>query len=148
MLSTFTWLDYSERERRKMLDVINLFRERDTRDEIGIGGVRDRFADLLFPGTSTIQTRARYFLFIPWIYRQLEQERVRSVDVGRLAREREVRLIYALRSSDDTNGVIGKEAGAALKRLPSSIYWQGLAIWGIRLFPGSVEQYHRSLDRL
>ncbi len=26
------WLDYSERERRKMLDVIDLFREHDTRD--------------------------------------------------------------------------------------------------------------------
>jgi hypothetical protein len=33
-----------------------------------------------------------------------------------------------------------------LKRLPSNIYWQGLGRWGIRLFPGSQDQYHRSLD--
>jgi hypothetical protein len=33
--STFTWLDYSEHERRKMLDVIELFGERTTRDELG-----------------------------------------------------------------------------------------------------------------
>lgn len=58
-MSTFVWLDYSERERRKMLDVVDLFREHDTRDELGIGSVRDAFADMLFPGTSTIiATRA------------------------------------------------------------------------------------------
>jgi hypothetical protein len=42
-MSTFVWLDYSERERRKMLDVVDLFREHDTRDELGIGSVRDGF---------------------------------------------------------------------------------------------------------
>jgi len=61
-------LDYSEHERRKMLDVVDLFKERDTRDELGIGAVRDSFADQLFPGTSTIMTRARYFLLVPWTY--------------------------------------------------------------------------------
>jgi hypothetical protein len=62
MVSQFAWLDFSEHERRKALDVIDLFRERDTRDELGIGTVRDALSDVLFPGTSTIQTRARYFL--------------------------------------------------------------------------------------
>jgi Family of unknown function (DUF6361) len=42
-LVTSVWLDYSERERRKMLDVVDLFREHDTRDELGIGSVRDGF---------------------------------------------------------------------------------------------------------
>jgi hypothetical protein len=68
MMSAFVWLDYSERERRKMLDVVDLFREHDTRDELGVGSVRDAFADMLFPGTSTIMTRARYFLLVPWTY--------------------------------------------------------------------------------
>lgn len=58
-----------------MLDVINLFRQKDTRDELGLGVVRDVFADILFPGTSTTQTRARYFLFVPWIYHDLERRR-------------------------------------------------------------------------
>ena len=71
-MSQFVWLDYSERERRKMLDVVDLFREHDTRDELGIGSVRDTFADLFFPGTSTIMTRARYFLLVPWTYQRLE----------------------------------------------------------------------------
>lgn len=71
MPSSFAWLDYSEDERRRMLDAVDLFSEKGTRDEMGIGAVRDAFADLFFPGTSTIQTRARYFLFVPWIYGSL-----------------------------------------------------------------------------
>ena len=47
----------------------------DTRDELGIGSVRDAFADMLFPGTSTIMTRARYFLLVPWTYQRLERLR-------------------------------------------------------------------------
>ena len=75
-MSSFTWLDYSERERRKMLEVVDLFKERDTRDELGLGAVRDSFADQFFPGTSTIMTRARYFLLVAWTYQRLEQWRV------------------------------------------------------------------------
>ncbi len=147
MGSSFTWLDYSEHERRRALDVIDLFKERDTVDELGIGTVRDAFANALFPGTATIQTRARYFLFVPWIYLDLERRRVRSSQAAAEARRLEVRLIEALLSSADTQGVIGKVSKSRLQRLPSSVYWQGLGRLGIRLFPGSQDQYHRSLDR-
>jgi hypothetical protein len=58
MSSMFTWVDFAEDDRRKMADIIALFAEKDTRDELGLGGIRDTFADLLFPATSTIQTRA------------------------------------------------------------------------------------------
>jgi hypothetical protein len=146
MNSTFTWLDYSEGERRKMLDVIDLFREKETRDELGLSVVRDAFANMLFPGTSTIQTRARYFLFVPWIYLGLEWQKVGSAQMATEAREREVALTDAIVGSEDSDGVFGKRSRRNLKRLPSSVYWQGLSTWGIRLFPGSQAQYHRSLD--
>jgi hypothetical protein len=74
MPSTFTWLNYSEHERRKMLDVIDLFGEKTTPDELGLGGVRDAVADLLFPGTTTIQTVAKYFLLVPCMYMDLERK--------------------------------------------------------------------------
>lgn len=95
-MSSFTWLDSSEQQRNQMLDVINLFREKETRDELGIGTVRDAFADLFFPGTSTIQSRARYFLFIPWIYTYLEKKQVPSAKIWERARWEEVNLINAL----------------------------------------------------
>ena len=145
-MSTLTWLDYSEQERRKMLDVIDLFRERETRDELGIGSVRDAVADTLFPGTSTIMTRARYFLIVPWLYRRLEERRVSSAEVGAKARSAELDLVTAIAQSRDNDGLIGKRAKRRLKRLPSSVYWQGLRTWGICTFPGDQFQYHRSLD--
>ena len=42
--SAFAWLDYSDGERRRMLEVIDLFREKGTLDELGIGSIRDTFA--------------------------------------------------------------------------------------------------------
>jgi hypothetical protein len=147
LMSAFVWLDYSERERRKMLDVVDLFREHDTRDELGIGSVRDAFADLLFPGTSTIMTRARYFLLVPWMYEQQEKSRVSSSQIAARARRAEINLVDAIERSDDKLFNIGKVAKNTLKRLPSSVYWQGLSVWGIRTFRGSQAQYHRSLDR-
>jgi hypothetical protein len=146
-MSAFVWLDYSERERRKMLDVVDLFREHDTRDELGIGSVRDAFADMLFPGTSTIMTRARYFLLVPWTYQRLEKQRVRSAEIADRARKAELNLVDPIQRSDDNDGNIGKVAKNILKRLPSSVYWQGLSLWGIRSFSGAQVQYHRSLDR-
>jgi hypothetical protein len=71
----FIWVDFAEDDRRKMAGVIALFNEKDTRDELGLGSIRDTFADWLFPATSTIQTRARHFLFVPWIYQKVERLR-------------------------------------------------------------------------
>lgn len=149
MPSSFAWLDYSEDERRRMLDAVDLFGEKGTRDEMGIGAVRDAFADIFFPGTSTIQTRARYFLFVPWIYGSLEQRRTPSSEIVLRARQREIGLIDVLAAAHPTSGagVIGITARASLQRLPSNVYWQGLRAWGIRSFGGSQEQYHRYLDR-
>ncbi|WP_224366313.1 DUF6361 family protein [Hyalangium versicolor] len=148
MGSTFTWLDHSEHDRRRVLEAVDRFKETNTRDELGLGGIRDTFADLLFPGTSTIQTRARYFLFVPWMYRQLHEKRVGSDKVSARARKEEIQLRDALLETEDTAGVLGKVAGAALKRLPSNVYWQGLGAWKIRLYPGSQPEYHRYFERL
>jgi hypothetical protein len=145
-MSLFVWLDYSERDRRKMLDVVDLFREHDTRDELGLGSVRDAFADMLFPGTSTIMTRARYFLLVPWTYLRLEKKRIGSAQIEARAHKAETALIDVIENSDDSDGNIGTLSRAALKRLPSSVYWQGLSVWGIRSFQGAQAQYHRSLD--
>ncbi len=105
-----------------MLDIVDLFRERDTRDELGLGSIRDAFADLFFPGTSTIMTRARYFLLVPWTYQRLEERRVPSTEFVARARKAELALVDVIASSSDSDGNIGKRARHALKRLPSSVY--------------------------
>src|SRR5271168_1265191 len=136
-MSAFVWLDYSERDRRKMLDVVDLFKEHDTRDELGLAAIRDSFADQFFPGTSTIMTRARYFLLVAWTYQRLEKQRVTSARISDRARRAETDLIEAIEQSDDRVGNIGTYAKTALKRLPSSVYWHGLNVWGIRTFAGA-----------
>lgn len=146
MTATLAWLDYSERDRRRALDVVELLREPSTVDELGLGSVRDAFADLLFPGTSTLQTRARYFLFVPWQYLELERLRVPSRQVVARGRRAEIGLIDALVDSGEQQGVIGIQARKTLKRLPSNAYWSGLLGWGIRRFRGSQPLYHQSLD--
>lgn len=146
MPTLFAWLDYSEQERRRMQDTIQLFGERTTRDELGLGTIRDVFADLLFPGTSTIQTRAKYFLFVPWTYLLLEKKRVSSAEVADRARRIETDLITSLSLSNDHRGTIGRLARENVQRLASSVYWQGLMTWGIRTFDGSQDDYHRSLS--
>jgi hypothetical protein len=147
MASTFSWLDSSERDRKRALDVIDLFEVRDTRDELGMGSTRDAWADLLVPATSTIQTRARYFLFVPWIYQRLAERKVSPEKVARKAHQAEINLISAIKSTDAGAVPIGALAGKGLQRLPSSIYWNGMRKLRILLSNGSIEQFHRSFSK-
>ena len=104
--------------------------EPSTLDELGIGPVRNAFSDALFPGTSTVQTRARYFLFVPWILQIAAT--AKPADRERRARDLQVRLCQELQRTEGAGkGVIGLRAGAGLRRIPSSIYWGGLLSWGI-----------------
>ena len=146
MASSLTWLDYSERDRRRALDVIDLFRETGMVDELGLATVRDSYSDLFFPGTSTIQTRACYFLLVPWTFLRLERLEVRSSEFAAKERSEEHNLNRRLRAGGDTRGVFGSQAGDTLKRLPNEVYWGGLGSWGIRTFSGHVWSYFRSLD--
>jgi hypothetical protein len=87
-------------------------------------------------------------LFVPWVYQRLESARTPSATISAKARRLELDLVGPLLEADDRSGVFGRSAGKDLKRLPSDVYWAGLGEWGIRLFPGSREQYHRALDAI
>lgn len=131
-----------------MMELLNSWAETETLDELGVGTIRDAFSDFFFPGTSTIQTRARYMLFIPWMYRDLEAQKVPSWKVANRARSYEGDIIEALVANcPDEDGIIGAQAGRSLRQMPGSIYWTGLASWGIRSFQGLRRAYHQQLDR-
>ncbi|MFF7291054.1 DUF6361 family protein [Microbacterium sp. NPDC008134] len=135
MPSSITWLDVSADEQRRMRELASLFTLRDSRDELGLGLLRDAIADALFPGTSTLHTRARYLLFVPWCFQHAARanpgQRARRLD------EIERAIISPLRSSIDSQGLLGERAGAALKNLPSSVYWSMLQRYGILSHPTS-----------
>jgi hypothetical protein len=142
-MSWINWLDYSSEERERVLELLATPKDKGTLDELGVGTVRDAIADHLFPPLNTIQTRAKYFLFVPWIYRQLEQGNVADERLPGTGANRERALIEALLSSDcpDKDGLLGKEARGELKRLPSSIYWSGLRRLGIFCDGSSLSEY-------
>ncbi len=148
MPSSLTWLDYDPDERERVQQLLALFQVRETRDELGLGAIRDSFADQMFPGTSTIQTRLRYMLFVPWMYVRFEKEQVPSREIAARGREFELALVEPLMEEDDPHGVFGRTARGSLKRLPSSVYWAGLRAWDILKFDRSRDRYHQALDRI
>lgn len=142
-MSILAWIDFDGDERDRARRILDLFSERETRDELGLGAVRDSIADHLFPGTSTIQTRLRYMLFVPWCFQAVGPQR----DIRRaleIARDREIALIEALKRGGETDGIIGRDAGARLRRLPSETYWSGLRSWGVRRIGGGREDVLRA----
>ena len=148
MNATLSWLDLTTSDRDKMRNVLDLFKEQGTLDVMGLGSLRDALSDALFPGTSFIQTRLRYVLFIPWLYRRLETRGTKGVDVESAARKAEIDLIAPLERSENAEGIIGVRARHSLVRLPSSIYWSALTRWGIFLRPQSQNWYHSHFDAL
>jgi hypothetical protein len=128
-----------------MLEVVSLFREQGTVDELGIGPVRDAISNALFPGLSVLHTRARYLLFVPWLARELEQEHVPARQAQAKLRQKEVELIHALLEGNAGIGIIGGDARESLKRFPSVVYWGALRRFGILRHPGTTAQYLRSL---
>lgn len=143
MASTFGWLDTDSEQRRKMLEVVELFKEEGTVDELGIGSIRDALADSLFPGTSVLHTRLRYVLFIPWLMQQAAARKSSAAEMSAEFRALEYRLIGSLLAGGERLGVIGNTARNNLKRMPSSVYWAALGAWGIRTGDFSSDGYFR-----
>jgi hypothetical protein len=146
MKSSFNWVDFAEEDRQRVMEVLHIFQKSDIREELGVGTVRDAFSDILFPGTSTLHTRAKYMLFIPWIFLNRERRKTTSDKIAEFSRWDEINLIHALLASGEEEGVIGRIAKDKLKILPSYMYWSGLGRWGIRQVDGPPYQYFRYLD--
>jgi hypothetical protein len=139
--SVFGWLDYSDNERAQMTEILNLFREKGTQDELGAAQIRDALSDRFFAGTTTVQTRARYFLFVPWIQFEIERANIPASQRDSHHRALHARLVDSLQAGGESSGIIGVVARQTLRNLPNGIYWTGLNAWGIRLAGESIERY-------
>lgn len=144
------WIDFSDSDRKKALGVISMMDEEGAVDEIGIGKIRDAFANIFFPGTSTIMTRAKYFFIVPYAFMEAvrnknltnykmvinEVEEVIEKDCAKTMKKQ-----YPERGS----GIIGTVSlpNKWVSRKPSSIYWNGLRQLGIFTWENisSIESY-------
>lgn len=141
------WIDFSKEDRDKVHDVMNLLQDQGAVDELGIGIIRDAFANYFFPGTSTIQTRAKYFLIVPYLLKEAAEGKY-GTDVNKILRriEQEEKQcgITLLNRNPDADGIVGKRVlpKGWVSRKPSDIYWNGIRTYGIfRKGTLSIKEY-------
>jgi len=130
------WIDFSKSDRDKVLDVINLLQEQGAVDELGVGVIRDAFANCFFPGTSTVQTRAKYFLIVPYVIKEAADGKygsdIRTV-MKRFDNEEKNCGIILKENCPNELGVIGARVlpRSWVARKPSNIYWNGIRTYKI-----------------
>ncbi len=147
------WIDFSPEDRKRAIEALNALNER-TEDELGTGVIRDAFASAFFPGTSTLHTRAKYFILIPCAIRMmLEQfspakkprrilEELRKVELGCARRMRDYCINNCI--NVESQGIIGQQElnkAGWIVRAPSEIYWAGLRTFGISSISSSVTKW-------
>lgn len=129
------WVDYSLEEADKIKKILRMLSEKTAIDELGIGTIRDYFSDKLFPGISTLQTRAKYFVIMPYIFADIEKRIFKNQsEVISSLRAIENGIVKPLINNSSkkactAEGIIGRRAAlrnSSVKIPPSSIYWNGL----------------------
>jgi hypothetical protein len=140
MVSAIGWVDFSSEHREKVKSVIDLLSTPGVIDELGIGVIRDSFSDSLFPGISTIQTRAKYFLTVPRIFKEYERlpankrRRRKLADYLNDHENQCMRAMVANNSGESGHQIIGAsfvgKQGEVLRK-PSSVYWTGIRQFGL-----------------
>lgn len=142
LTSFIGWIDLSEEDQKRARDYLRSLSE-GTLDELGFGIIRDALADRFFPATSTIMTRARYFILVPSIFLHV----LMQGDTGAKAKRKCDTLEQFLRKTLIDNGSIENPRKEIVKRNPASIYWAGLRRLGIvNATIGSQANYFNALE--
>lgn len=149
-MASLGWIHFSRSFRDRVNTVLDMMDEEGMVDELGVGSFRDAFADIFFPGISTIQTRAKYFFIIPYFikdYVNLPSNKQTGLDKFLYDAEHELMWNLAKEYRDKGkatgSGVIGitKVRSERLVRRPSSIYWNGLRKLGFIQTSLSLSEY-------
>ncbi len=121
-----------------MREVVTLFREEGAVDELGMGRIRDALSNRMFPGISVQWSRARYLMFVPWVFQSLANG-VESDGGGTpddKARRVQTRLSRSLKEraerDGDAAGIIGIKIEDT-RLTPADLTWASLRAWGIRI---------------
>ncbi len=153
-MSQLGWIDFSSKDRNLVKQALAMLTEPGTLDELGIGQIRDAFSDVLFPGISTIQTRAKYFITVPRILRDYmalqpsQQKKYSSLEDYLQRQENSVAQILDKVHQENEPGIIGRTrvTSGGVDRRPAVIYWSGLRILGLVQTKLSLRDFCRQLD--
>lgn len=112
-MASIGWIDFSPTHRNRIGTVLDLLRPEGMVDELGLGTIRNALANQLFPGISTIQTRAKYFFIIPYIlydYQAAKPAQRRGKSPTKFLEDKENDIMWHLAEQYnyvEGNGVIG-----------------------------------------
>ena len=127
------WVDYSREERETIKELLKVLGESGSLDELGVGIVRDSISDLLYPGTSVLHTRAKYYILIPELFKKaMKSGLTTGAEVRNLINTDQDRIARALRRAIDEEtgtkaaGIIGGRSDRGVKMKPTRIYWNAL----------------------
>jgi len=127
------WVDYSREERETIKELLKVLGESGSLDELGVGIVRDSISDLLYPGTSVLHTRAKYYILIPELFKKaMKSGLTTGAEVRNLINTDQDRIARALRRAVDEEtgtkaaGIIGGRSDRGVKMKPTRIYWNAL----------------------
>ncbi len=132
MQSALGWTVLSREALRRAESHLRDQDQQGVRDEIGFLSLHQAYADRFFPGTSVLQTRLRYVLFVPWIYQNIAKHPQRQ-QINRAIQEQELSLAKRLKSRHGlSDGVIGaRSLPKQTSQPPTMVYWHALGTWGI-----------------
>lgn len=133
MESQIGWIDFSPKDRDRVKRFMDIMGMGGVVDELGIGVIRDSMSNKLFPGFSTLYTRAKYFFITPYILLEKEKKQTKRQSGKDYFHKAEVetnRIIieyYANHPEQSSESYFGKDKkDGNLKRQPSEIYWNGI----------------------
>lgn len=132
------YIHNSREEQTRVLQVLKMTSESVALDELGIGRIRDAFADQMFPGISTLQKHMKYFSLMPQLYRRATEKRYNrpsevKAEVIRLERIMTKNLYEGSKDKRGITGsdMIGKNRTNYVKYDPAYIYNSGLQTFEI-----------------
>jgi hypothetical protein len=141
------YIHNNREEQMRVLQVLKMTSESVALDELGIGRIRDAFADRMFPGISTLQKHTKYFSLMPQLYRKAIEKRYNrpsevKAEIIRLERIMTEKLFEG--STTDKRGItgsdmIGKNCTNYVKYDPAYIYNSGLQTFEILRSPQLYE---------
>lgn len=136
-MAEFGWVYFSKEQKEVAGTIIKMMSQSGMVDELGIGAIRDSFANYVFPGISTVQTRAKYFFIVPYIiydYQKLLLFKNSNKSATKYLYEVEQNLKRQLSEKYkdvDNAQIIGMRLplNQPIVRRPSSIYWTGIGAY-------------------
>lgn len=134
--------------------MLDLLKKPGVVDELGIGGIRNAFADRMFPGLSTIQTRAKYFTLVAYRVQAFIERpgKLETLEKYLAWHEKVDRMKLVKNNGQDGElGIVGATFGLDRRRdvvrRPSSIYWNGLRKFGFITPNISLSEFSARLSR-